>query len=136
GTVSRTVEVTIVGTNDAPDIQSADLTGSVTDPGARSAAASPVHLADTLLSDSGTIAFGDVDLSDAHVVSATPVGSTLGTLSVVKNHDTTGTGTDGLVTWTYDVAASAVAHLGAGQTQVESFTVTIDDGHGGIVTRQ
>ena len=58
------------------------------------------------LTDSGTITFTDVDLTDLHLVSATgtPVGSTLGTLTAVKNSDTTGTGTGGQLTWTYTVA--------------------------------
>ena len=81
------------------------------------------------LTDSGTISFTDVDLTDVHLVSATgtPVGSVLGTLTAVKNSDTTGTGTGGQLTWTYTVADSAVEYLAAGQTKVESFTITLDD---------
>ena len=90
------------------------------------------------LSDSGVISFTDVDLTDVHLVSATgtPIGTTLGTLTAVKNTDTTGTGTGGQLTWTYTVAASAVEYLAAGQTKVESFTITLDDQHGGLITRQ
>lgn len=86
--------------------------------------------------DSGTIAFTDVDLTDAHVVSAAPVGGTLGTLAVVKDSDTTGGGTGGQVTWTYSVANAALGFLAAGETRTESFLVTLDDQHGGVVTRQ
>lgn len=86
--------------------------------------------------DSGTIAFTDVDLTDAHLVSAAPVGSTLGTLAVVKTSDTTGSGTGGQVTWTYSVGSAALGFLAAGETRIESFAVTLDDQHGGIVTRQ
>jgi VCBS repeat-containing protein len=90
------------------------------------------------LSDSGTISFTDVDLGDVHLVSATgtPIGTALGTLTAVKNSDTTGTGTGGLLTWTYTVADSAVEYLAAGQTKVESFTITLDDQHGGLITKQ
>ena len=86
--------------------------------------------------DSGTIAFTDVDLTDAHVVSAAPVGATLGTLAVAKDSDTTGTGTGGQLTWTYSVGNAALGFLAAGETRTESFLVTLDDQHGGVVTRQ
>lgn len=90
------------------------------------------------LTDSGTISFSDVDLSDAHLVSAngTPVGSALGTLTAVESSDTTGSGTGGELTWTYKVANSTVAYLAENQTKVESFTITLDDQHGGLITRQ
>ncbi|MGZ5027202.1 MAG: VCBS domain-containing protein, partial [Methylobacter sp.] len=85
---------------------------------------------------SGSIAFTDMDLSDVHLISAASIGSTLGSLTTVKNSDTTGTGTGGQLTWTYSVADSAVEYLGAGQTKVESFNVMIDDQHGGVVSKQ
>ena len=90
------------------------------------------------LTDSGTLSFSDVDLTDAHLVSAigTPIGSVLGSLSAVKNSDTTGSGTGGQLTWTYTVANSAVEYLAAGQAKIESFTVTLNDQHGGLITKQ
>ena len=73
-----------------------------------------------------------------HLVSATgtPIGETLGTLTAVEDSDTTGTGVGGHLTWTYTVANSVVAYLAAGETKVESFTITLDDQHGGVITRQ
>ena len=44
------------------------------------------------LSDSGSIGFEDVDLLDTHVVSAAPIGAGQGTLNVVLDTDTTGSG--------------------------------------------
>ncbi len=128
GLITRQIDVTITGTNDAPVITAQDLIGAVTE---------QVTPAGNL-SDSGVISFTDVDLTDVHLVSATgtPIGTTLGTLTAVKNTDTTGTGTGGQLTWTYTVAASAVEYLAAGQTKVESFTITLDDQHGGLITRQ
>ena len=127
GTVERTIDVTVTGTNDAPVVATADVTGSVTEQG------TPVGD----LTDSGTIAFTDVDLTDVHLVSATgtPVGSVLGTLTAVKDSDTTGTGTGGQLTWTYTAPAVAFEYLAAGETKVESFTLTLSDGHGGTVER-
>ena len=60
GTVDRTIEVTITGTNDAPVIAAQDLTGAVTE---------QVTPAGNL-TDSGTIAFTDVDLTDVHSIGA------------------------------------------------------------------
>ncbi|MDP9928991.1 VCBS domain-containing protein [Variovorax paradoxus] len=128
GTGLATVTVTITGANDGPIITSQDLVGAVSE---------QVAPAGTL-SDSGVIGFSDLDLSDVHLVSATgtPVGSVLGSLTAVKNSDTTGTGTGGQLTWTYTVDATAVEYLAAGETRVESFTITVNDQHGGVVTRQ
>ncbi|MGO4605374.1 VCBS domain-containing protein, partial [Variovorax sp. 2RAF20] len=128
GTGLATATITITGTNDGPVITAQDLVGAVSEQIAPSGT----------LSDSGVIGFSDLDLSDVHLVSATgtPVGSVLGSLTAVKNVDTTGTGTGGQLTWTYTVDASAVEYLAAGQTRVESFTITVNDQHGGIVTRQ
>ena len=128
GVVSSPFSVTITGTNDAPVITAQDLIGAVTE---------QITPAGNL-TDSGTITFTDVDLTDVHLVSATgtPIGSVLGTLTAVKNSDTTGTGTGGQLTWTYTVADSAVEYLAAGQTKVESFTITLDDQHGGLITKQ
>src|SRR2546421_260940 len=39
----------------------------------------------------------------------------------------------GTVGWTYSVADNATDYLAVGQTATESFTVSIDDGHGGSV---
>ena len=46
--------------------------------------------------------------------------------------DTTGTGLGGVVTWNYTVAAAAVEYLAKDQTKVETFTITLDDGNGGL----
>src|SRR6185369_14170809 len=126
--ITRQIDVTITGTNDVPIITAQDLIGAVTEQGTPAGN----------LTNSGVISFTDVDLTDVHVVSATgtPIGSVLGTLTVVKNSDTTGTGNGGQLTWTYKVADSSVEYLAAGQTKVESFTITLDDGNGGLITRQ
>ncbi|AMO23537.1 beta strand repeat-containing protein [Ramlibacter tataouinensis] len=126
GTVSRTVTVTLTGTNDGPVVASTDVTGGVTEMG--TAAGS--------LTDSGTIDFSDVDLADVHTVSAvTPSAGALGTLTAQVTTDTTSTGTSGVVTWNYSVAASALEYLAKDQTKLESFTFSLSDGNGGSVSR-
>lgn len=126
GVVSRQVDVTLTGTNDAAVITAADVAGSVTE----------LATATGNLTDSGVISFSDVDVTDAHLVSAASVGTTLGTLTAVKNADTTGTGTGGQLTWNYTVPASALEFLATGQTKIESFTISIDDQKGGVTTSQ
>jgi VCBS repeat-containing protein/probable HAF family extracellular repeat protein len=86
---------------------------------------------------SGTVAFGDVDLSDTHLVSAAfktsdYSGGQLGSLVAVKTADTTGSGTGGLATWTFTASDVALDRLAQGQTVHETYTVTVDDQHGGL----
>jgi len=124
GAVARDVTVTITGTNDVPTAAvSSDLVGSVTED-----ASTPT------LTDTGIVSLGDVDLADGHTVTVTPNGSALGTLTASVSTDATGTGSGG-VTWTYAVSNAAVQYLAVGQTKIETFTVTVDDGHGGSVAR-
>ena len=125
--ITKQIDVTITGTNDVPVITAQDLSGAVTE---------QVTPAGNL-SDSGAITFTDVDLTDVHLVSATgtPVGTTLGSLTAVKDADTR-TGSGGQLTWTYTVADSAVEYLAAGQTKVESFTITLNDQNGSVITKQ
>ncbi|WP_280114142.1 tandem-95 repeat protein [Hoeflea sp. BAL378] len=127
GTVERTISVTITGTNDVPVVASDDVTGAVTE---------QVTPAGNL-TDSGTIAFTDVDLLDIHTVLPGIVASNgaLGTLTANVTTDTTGTGTGGVIGWSYRVAASAVEYLAEGETRVETFTITLSDGRGGTVER-
>src|SRR5206468_3399135 len=90
GLITKQIDVTITGTNDAPVITAQDLVGAVTEQ------ITPVGN----LTDSGVITFSDVDLTDVHLVSptGTPVGSVLGSLTAVKDSDTTATGTGGQLT--------------------------------------
>jgi VCBS repeat-containing protein len=126
-TDKTTVTITVTGTNDAPVVAAADVTGGVLE----------LVTAAGNLTDSGTIAFTDVDLTDGHTISPTITASAgaLGTLTASVTTDTTGTGTGGVITWNYTVAASAVEYLAAAQTKVETFTITLDDGNGGTVDR-
>nr|WP_223267118.1 VCBS domain-containing protein [Chlorobium phaeovibrioides] len=124
--VDQAVVITITGTNDTPVVDATDVSGSVIE----------LVTASGNLTDSGTIGFTDTDLSDTHSLGAVTASSgALGALTVTKTVDTTGIGTGGSMTWNYSVAASAVEYLAAGETKVESFTFTVQDAHGGSVTR-
>ena len=71
GSISQVITATVTGTNDAPVVEVANVTGAVTE------ALTPAGN----LTDSGTIAFTDVDLTDVHSVGAvTPSAGALGSL--------------------------------------------------------
>ena len=124
--VDQTITVTIHGTNDVPIVASTDLIGTVTE----------MVTPSGNITDSGTIAFNDVDLQDRHGVGAvTPSVGALGTLTVNVSTDSTGTGVGGVVTWNYRVAASAVEYLAAGQTKLETFSFNVLDDKGAKVER-
>ena len=115
--------IQFTGTNDAPTV-SASENGAVVE-----------DADDPTLSDTGTITFDDVDLTDTHSidpVTASASNTLGGTLIASITDSATGAGS-GTVTWTYEVANSATQYLGAGQTATESFTVRIRDNNGGFV---
>ncbi|MGX5844400.1 VCBS domain-containing protein, partial [Mesorhizobium sp. ArgA1] len=127
GTAGQLVTVTIYGTNDKPTITVAgtDADGAVIED-----SASPI------LSDTGTIAFSDLDLIDVHTTSVTAAAANTleGTLIMGAASENALT-EPGTVGWTYQVANAATQYLAQGQTATEKFTVTIDDGHGGTVSQ-
>ncbi|MFZ4550972.1 MAG: VCBS domain-containing protein [Aquabacterium sp.] len=126
GSVARTVTVTITGTNDEPVVASTDVTGGVTE------LVTPAGN----LSDSGSIAFEDVDLRDTHSVVVTPEAGVIGTLvASVSAQASDVDGKGGVISWTYTVAADQVEYLAAGETRIETFTVTLSDGQGGSIDR-
>src|SRR5258708_7640307 len=79
----------------------------------------------------GLITFTDADVTDVHtVVSLVPQGTGyLGSLTLGTLADSTG-GVTGSVAWTFSVPDHALDFLAAGQTLVQSYVVTIGDGHG------
>src|SRR5262249_22958533 len=75
-----------------------------------------------------------------HLVSAAFKGTDyalgqLGSLTAVKTTDTTGSGSGGLLTWTFTATDAALNQLAKGQIVHETYTVTLDDQNGGVVTR-
>ncbi|MGH8689963.1 MAG: VCBS domain-containing protein [Burkholderiales bacterium] len=129
-TDSAVLTITIVGTNDAPVITAAVAAGTVTE----LADGSPEETVGVLMA-SGTVDFADVDLLDLHSVSATPAAAGyLGTLSAALADASTGDGA-GQVGWNFQVADGAVEHLGEGDSVTQSYTLTVDDGHGGSATQ-
>ncbi|MFJ1298311.1 retention module-containing protein, partial [Pseudomonadota bacterium AL_CKDN230030165-1A_HGKHYDSX7] len=106
------VTITINGTNDVPTL-SGQATGAVNE--------------DTSLSVSGNLSVSDRDTSDTHSWTVVNGGKgAYGNLTLGANGQ-----------WTYLLTNSspAVQALAVGQTLTETFKVSVDDGHGGIATR-
>ena len=140
GTDSQVVSITVHGTEDVPVITSGTQTGAIIErPGTQSST--------TPDTTSGAVTFTDVDLSDTHAVTVTGVVAsgitsdlpgtavlsswlTLGALT-----DTTGTGTGGSDAWTFSAQDRNFDYLAAGQTVTLTYTVQVDDHHGGVVTQ-
>ncbi len=130
GTASdgATLTITVNGANDAPTIDAGgtDATGAVTElPNNDPNENTFTH------TDSGTIAFDDVDVSDTHTASFTPQGGGyLGTFTldpVNQAGDTVG--------WDFSVSDGDLDFLNDGETLTQTYTVEIDDGHGGTATQ-
>ena len=126
--VTQDITITIVGTNDDPEIslgRGDHITGSLTEK-------TGTPWPGTLLATSGKFSFSDVDGADTHSVSVAP-SSNIGTLlAVVSSDSSCGTGN---VSWVYKVDASAVEYLAAGEVLTETFQVTVNDNHGGAATQ-
>ena len=89
------------------------------------------------LSATGTISFTDADLSDGHTASFVPApGNTtaLGTFSLDPVSEVANVA-NGSVQWHYVLNNGAAQYLAAGQSVVEHYTVTVDDGHGSTATK-
>ncbi|MFO1146886.1 MAG: VCBS domain-containing protein [Alsobacter sp.] len=161
-TVTEILPITITGINDAPALEVQGEAVTLTDGAVPTATATPVAeesaSADPAASGpssaaaaakatvpaptvatvgdkvvtKGAIAFKDADLSDTHSVTVTPAAGSSGTVTATLV-DSTGAG-KGEVDWTYSVDKASLQALGAGETRVESFAVSIADGKGGVAT--
>jgi VCBS repeat-containing protein len=135
GIVTKPFTVTINGTNDTPLITSGAQTGTIVELADTHGSATP----DTA---SGTIAFTDADLTDAHDVTITGVatsGVTMGLangatplswLSLGALTDSTD-GAAGSAIWSFSAPDSYFDYLAHGETVTLTYTIEIDDHHGG-----
>jgi VCBS repeat-containing protein len=84
---------------------------------------------------SDIITFTDADIADTHVVSAVALGTGyMGTFTPTLVSDSLN-GATGQVKWTFSVADSALDFLAVGESVVQSYTVSINDQHGNIVSQ-
>jgi VCBS repeat-containing protein len=86
----------------------------------------------TSLSTAGQLAFSDADTADTHTASVAAQAGDLGTVTAAVSKDSTGSGTGGVVLWSYQVNESQLHALTAPAT--DDFTLTLTDSQGCIAT--
>ncbi|MDP2244381.1 VCBS domain-containing protein [Pseudomonas sp.] len=132
----QTITITVIGTNDGPTIVegNTDASAAVTE---RLDGSDDENDGD--LTDTGTISFADVDLSDSHTATVGLVvldgedhviDTPLGELAVGAVNQETNS-----VDWTFTLAAGVIDGMAEGETLTQVYTVTIDDGQLGSVTQ-
>jgi VCBS repeat-containing protein len=121
GSATEQVAILIRGANDPVLVTSGAQSGAVEEDGT--------------LAASGTIAFSDIDLADLHTQAFTPSPSNTSSLGTFSLGTLTEGGGTGSVEWSYDLDNAAAQSLAAGEVVTETYTVTIDDGHGSIATQ-
>ena len=131
GTDTQDVTVTITGSNDAPVIAVVDVDASITE--------------GTTLTDTGSITFTDLDLTDTPTASeATKSVTTALTLTAaqqtaIENAFTisadAGNTNNGTINWDYTITEAELDFLAAGETVTVVYTITVDDGNGGTDTQ-
>jgi VCBS repeat-containing protein len=125
---SASLTVTVTGANDSPtiDLAGTDSSGSVAELADGSAAENMI-----VHTDSGSVAFDDVDLTDTHTASASAQGSGyLGSFTLApvdQNGDSVG--------WNFSVSDADLDALGEGEVVTQTYTITVDDGNGGTATQ-
>ncbi|WP_210183172.1 VCBS domain-containing protein, partial [Bradyrhizobium lablabi] len=145
-------DVAVSGTNDLPTIEVTSAAfPELSNPGQPNPTGSPA-----LHTVAGTISFTDVDLTDRPVASAaftsfsyanaahTDITSSLtaAQLAAIANVDVpltvvqaSGNTNNGSASWSYSVADGAFDFLADGEILTLTYTATVDDGHGGVVTK-
>jgi VCBS repeat-containing protein len=110
GRAEKTLTLALAGKNDVPEIGGPTV-GSVTE--------------DTEDTVTGKLQVTDKDIADRHTWSIDgPAKGKYGSLSVNGNGE-----------WTYTVDRQATQQLVKDQGETETFTVMVDDGHGGVVRK-
>lgn len=112
GVITETIEITINGTNDLPEL-SGQSTGSVKE--------------DSIETTEGQLIVDDVDLSDTHTWDVQPASGTYGSITV-----------DGNGKWVYTInnGLDATQQLAEGEPGEDKFIVTVNDGQGGTAQKE
>ena len=125
---TATLTVTLTGLNDAPTIDAGgtDADGAVTElPDGDPGEGTTVH------TDSGAVAFDDLDISDTHSASFTPQGGGYFGTFTLDPVDQTGDS----VGWDFSVSDAQLEGLSEGQIVTQVYTVEVDDGNGGTASQ-
>ncbi|KRR12640.1 VCBS domain-containing protein, partial [Bradyrhizobium valentinum] len=136
GIITKPLTVTVTGTNDTADITSSPQTAAIAEIADASGSAAPDNA-------DGAITFADVDWTDTHAVTITKViasgiqtgladyNTQFGWLSLGTLTDSTN-GVTGSQSWSFSAPDSYFDYLAASETVTLTYTVEVDDHHGGI----
>lgn len=120
-TTAASVSWTVTGVNDAPTL---DDIGVGTQ-----------QLSEAELLLNASMAFADIDLSDGHTVTITSLTpGAVGDASAVIGSDSTGSG-QGQINLAYHLTAAQYEAAGGPVPDVLEYLVTLDDLHGGVVSK-
>ena len=114
--VQNTATFTVTGTNDRPFIVgTSDVEGAVVEEGP--------------LSATGTITFGDNELSDVHTVFVAPVATagTPLTTNYIGSFGATPPNSSNEIDWTFSINNSTINRLGEGEEITQTYRVTVID---------
>ncbi len=130
GTDTQDVTLSIIGANDAPVIAIVDVAGSITE--------------GTTLTDSGSITFSDLDLTDTPTASevtqsvTTALTLTAAQQTAIEEAFTlsaeAGNSNNGTINWDYTITEAELDFLAAGETVAVVYTITVNDANGGTDT--
>jgi VCBS repeat-containing protein len=139
GVVTKPITVTVTGSNDTAEITSDPQTAVITERADTHDSATP----DTA---SGAITFSDADLTDTHDVKIAGVNASgvmtglangtvqLSWLSLGALTDSTD-GVPGSKSWSFSAPDSYFDYLADGETVTLTYTVEVDDHHGGVTSQ-
>ncbi|HEY9451922.1 MAG TPA: VCBS domain-containing protein [Bradyrhizobium sp.] len=139
GVVTTPLTITVTGSNDAVEITSGAQAAAITE-------FAGAHGSDHADTASGSIKFADVDLTDTHEVTVTGVTAS-GVIMGLADHDTRSgwltlgdlidstDGTPGSQVWTFSAPDHYFDYLADGETVTLTYTVQIDDHHGGFTSQ-
>ncbi|MBZ0218222.1 MAG: FecR family protein, partial [Fimbriimonadaceae bacterium] len=136
--VEKTVNpltIVVTGSNDTPLIQAVDVDGAITE--------------GSILSDSGSVTFTDVDLTDRPVATEitksitalaqngiTPLPLTPSQQAAIEAAftiaNTPGNTNNGTVTWDYTISEANLDFLGEGEKVTATFTIIVTDDEGAV----
>ena len=139
-TDTHEITVTITGTNDAPVVSLG--TGDAANGSVTETDASHLTVSDTLtvtdadISDtvSTTVALKNVEGSGS-ITGNIPSDQELLGMFTAETDGLTNATTAGKITWTFDSGDKTFDYLAVGETVELTYTVTVDDGHGGTVAQ-
>jgi VCBS repeat-containing protein len=139
GVITKPLTIEVTGSNDAVEITS----------GAQAAAINEIagaHGSDQADTASGAVKFADVDLTDAHQVTVTGVTAS-GVMTGLPDHDTqfgwmtlgnlidSTDQINGSQAWSFSAPDHYFDYLADGETVTLTYTVQVDDLHGGFASQ-